>query len=233
MSHIQYNAILFPVRHPISWLWATTSPEYEPPHLFRRATTSPKYENPNILNVRRYLSLNMSHHISWIWATPSPEYEPPQLLNMSHHISSEELPHLLNMSHHISYPDSPHLILIFLFTDGAGIGRLVEATGAPSIINSCFSLVRKGAKLVLIGKYTVKNGIAFVNLIFNWKRALKISSKGWFHSSVIWTKMLQTVFKLGRFIIHKFCTTFWGFFLYLHLLLVAQKSSSNILQKNP
>ncbi|XP_023330135.1 uncharacterized protein LOC111702613 [Eurytemora carolleeae] len=36
-------------------------------------------------------------------------------------------------------------------TDGVGISRLVEATGAPSIVNNCFSLLRKGAKLVLIG----------------------------------------------------------------------------------
>jgi len=35
--------------------------------------------------------------------------------------------------------------------DGVGISRLVEATGAPSIVNNCFSLLRKGAKLVLIG----------------------------------------------------------------------------------
>jgi hypothetical protein len=43
--------------------------------------------------------------------------------------------------------------MIFLFTDGAGVGRLFEATGAPSVVNSCFSLLRKGAKMVLVGKY--------------------------------------------------------------------------------
>lgn len=36
-------------------------------------------------------------------------------------------------------------------TDGAGVSRLVEATGAPPVVNNCFSLLRKGAKLVLIG----------------------------------------------------------------------------------
>jgi len=36
-------------------------------------------------------------------------------------------------------------------TDGCGVSRLVEASGAPSMVNSCFSLLRKGAKLVLIG----------------------------------------------------------------------------------
>ena len=30
--------------------------------------------------------------------------------------------------------------------------RLVEASGAPPMVNSCFSLLRKGAKLVLIGQ---------------------------------------------------------------------------------
>jgi threonine dehydrogenase-like Zn-dependent dehydrogenase len=43
--------------------------------------------------------------------------------------------------------------MIFLFIDGAGVGRLFEATGAPSVVNSCFSLLRKGAKMVLVGKY--------------------------------------------------------------------------------
>jgi threonine dehydrogenase-like Zn-dependent dehydrogenase len=43
--------------------------------------------------------------------------------------------------------------MIYLITDGAGVGRLFEATGAPSVVNSCFSLLRKGAKMVLVGKY--------------------------------------------------------------------------------
>ena len=34
--------------------------------------------------------------------------------------------------------------------------RLVEASGAPPMVNSCFSLLRKGAKLVLIGQLTSK-----------------------------------------------------------------------------
>jgi threonine dehydrogenase-like Zn-dependent dehydrogenase len=42
--------------------------------------------------------------------------------------------------------------MIYLFIDGAGVGRLFEATGAPSVVNSCFSLLRKGAKMVLVGK---------------------------------------------------------------------------------
>merc|ERR1711972_1125993 len=36
-------------------------------------------------------------------------------------------------------------------TGGVGVSRLVEASGAPPMVNSCFSLLRKGAKLVLIG----------------------------------------------------------------------------------
>lgn len=36
-------------------------------------------------------------------------------------------------------------------TGGAGVARLVEASGAPPMVNTCFSLLRKGAKLVLIG----------------------------------------------------------------------------------
>jgi len=36
-------------------------------------------------------------------------------------------------------------------TEGCGVSRLVEASGAPSMVNSCFSLLRKGAKIVLIG----------------------------------------------------------------------------------
>jgi len=40
---------------------------------------------------------------------------------------------------------------IMELTDGVGVARLVEATGAPPIVNNCFSLLRKGAKLVLIG----------------------------------------------------------------------------------
>jgi len=36
-------------------------------------------------------------------------------------------------------------------TGGVGVARLVEATGAPPVVNNCFSLLRKGAQLVLIG----------------------------------------------------------------------------------
>ena len=36
--------------------------------------------------------------------------------------------------------------------DETSLNRLVEASGAPPMVNSCFSLLRKGAKLVLIGK---------------------------------------------------------------------------------
>jgi len=36
-------------------------------------------------------------------------------------------------------------------TEGRGVSRLVEASGAPPMVNSCCSLLRKGAKLVLIG----------------------------------------------------------------------------------
>merc|ERR1719394_1733233 len=36
-------------------------------------------------------------------------------------------------------------------TNGEGVARLVEATGAPSMVNTCFSLLRKGARIVLIG----------------------------------------------------------------------------------
>jgi len=40
---------------------------------------------------------------------------------------------------------------IMELTDGAGVARLVEATGAPPVVNNCFALLRKGAKIVLIG----------------------------------------------------------------------------------
>ena len=36
-------------------------------------------------------------------------------------------------------------------TSGDGVPRLVEATGAPPVVNNCFRLLRKGGKLVLIG----------------------------------------------------------------------------------
>eukprot|EP00118_Oscarella_pearsei_P009889 m.58176 g.58176 ORF g.58176 m.58176 type:complete len:357 (+) comp34797_c0_seq1:572-1642(+) len=36
-------------------------------------------------------------------------------------------------------------------TNGDGIGRLVEATGAPPMVNNSFSLLRKGGRIVLIG----------------------------------------------------------------------------------
>jgi len=40
---------------------------------------------------------------------------------------------------------------IMEITNGNGIARLVEATGAPPMVNTCFTFLRKGAKLVLIG----------------------------------------------------------------------------------
>jgi len=40
---------------------------------------------------------------------------------------------------------------IMEITNGNGIARLVEASGAPPMVNTCFTLLRKGAKLVLIG----------------------------------------------------------------------------------
>ena len=36
-------------------------------------------------------------------------------------------------------------------TSGNGVPRLVEATGAPPVVNNCFKLLRKGGKVVLIG----------------------------------------------------------------------------------
>ena len=36
-------------------------------------------------------------------------------------------------------------------TSGHGVPRLVEATGAPPVVNNCFRLLRKGGKVVLIG----------------------------------------------------------------------------------
>jgi len=40
---------------------------------------------------------------------------------------------------------------ILEMTNGAGVARLVEATGAPPMVNTCFTFLRKGAKMVLIG----------------------------------------------------------------------------------
>jgi len=42
-------------------------------------------------------------------------------------------------------------VKVMELTQGCGVARLVEASGAPPMVNSCFSLLRKGAKLVLIG----------------------------------------------------------------------------------
>ena len=36
-------------------------------------------------------------------------------------------------------------------TDGIGIGRICECSGAPSIMNTCFSYLRNGGRIVLIG----------------------------------------------------------------------------------
>jgi hypothetical protein len=64
-----------------------------------------------------------------------------------------------------SYFFTSNFNINYLFTDGAGVGRLFEATGAPSIVNFCFSLLRKGAKMVLVGKY--------INTV-HWKKKLPI-----------------------------------------------------------
>lgn len=40
---------------------------------------------------------------------------------------------------------------IFELTDGNGIGRLFEASGAPNMVNSCFGMLRKGGQVVLVG----------------------------------------------------------------------------------
>jgi len=40
---------------------------------------------------------------------------------------------------------------IMKLTDGNGVPRLVEASGFPPVVNSCFSMLRKGAHIVLIG----------------------------------------------------------------------------------
>jgi len=40
---------------------------------------------------------------------------------------------------------------IMKLTNGNGVARLVEASGFPPVVNSCFSMLRKGAHLVLIG----------------------------------------------------------------------------------
>jgi 2-desacetyl-2-hydroxyethyl bacteriochlorophyllide A dehydrogenase len=36
-------------------------------------------------------------------------------------------------------------------TNGVGVGRLIECSGAPMIVNNCFSLLRKGGRCVLVG----------------------------------------------------------------------------------
>lgn len=36
-------------------------------------------------------------------------------------------------------------------TDGNGVGRLIECSGAPIIVNNCFGLLRKGGRAVLVG----------------------------------------------------------------------------------
>ena len=35
-----------------------------------------------------------------------------------------------------------HILLVMEETDGNGVGRLMEATGAPPMVNNCFSLLR-------------------------------------------------------------------------------------------
>ena len=36
-------------------------------------------------------------------------------------------------------------------TDGIGIGRICECSGASQMVNTCFSYLRKGGRAVLIG----------------------------------------------------------------------------------
>ncbi|KAL5019086.1 hypothetical protein ScPMuIL_004808 [Solemya velum] len=36
-------------------------------------------------------------------------------------------------------------------TDGTGMGRICECSGASAMVNSCFSLLRKGGRLTLVG----------------------------------------------------------------------------------
>lgn len=40
---------------------------------------------------------------------------------------------------------------IMELTSGAGVGRICECSGNAAMINSCFSYLRKGGQVVLIG----------------------------------------------------------------------------------
>ncbi|CAH3164262.1 unnamed protein product [Porites evermanni] len=44
-----------------------------------------------------------------------------------------------------------HLLLVFRETSGNGIGCLLECSGAAPLVNNCFSLLRKGGRVVLVG----------------------------------------------------------------------------------
>lgn len=41
--------------------------------------------------------------------------------------------------------------MIMELTDGAGVGRICECSGVAAMINTCFSYLRKGGQVVLIG----------------------------------------------------------------------------------
>jgi len=73
---------------------------------------------------------------------------------------------------------------IMKLTDNCGVARLVEATGAPPVVNSCFKLLRKGARIVMIGlpKATVQIEDPLPNLIFKSVTLTTVHGRRIFHT---------------------------------------------------
>ena len=72
----------------------------------------------------------------------------------------------------------------FQFRGLTEIFRLVEATGAPPVVNSCFKLLRKGARIVMIGlpKATVQIEDPLPNLIFKSVTLTTVHGRRIFHT---------------------------------------------------
>jgi len=77
-------------------------------------------------------------------------------------------------------------------TSGNGIARLVEASGAPAMVNSSFSLLRKGAKIVLIGlpKSAIHIEEPLKNVIFKSLTLTTVHGRKIFHT---WEKCQQLI----------------------------------------
>jgi len=73
---------------------------------------------------------------------------------------------------------------VMRLTNNCGVARLVEATGAPPVVNNVFKLLRKGARIVLIGlpKATVEIEDPLPNLIFKSVTLTTVHGRRIFHT---------------------------------------------------